>query len=96
MLGDELGTVSGKHTVYWSTDSEELSECTTEGIIYQVKGYDETFRVAIYSEVKTTPLSDTVYHLIVFDCINDVTMNTGKDLFEERLQLGEARIIPNI
>jgi hypothetical protein len=90
MLGDELGTVSGNHTVYWSTDSEELSECTTEGVIYQVKGYDETFRVAIYSEVKITPLSDTVYHLIVFDCLNDVTMNTGKDLFEERLHLGEA------
>jgi hypothetical protein len=50
MLGDELGTVSGNHTVY---------------------------------------------HLIVFDCLNDVTMNTGKDLFEERLHLGEARIIPN-
>jgi hypothetical protein len=90
VLGDELGTVSGNHTVYWSTNSEELSECTTEGVIYQVKGYDENFRVAVYSEVKTTPLSDTVYYLSVFDCLNDVTMNTGKDLFEERLHLGEA------
>ncbi len=89
VLGDELALVSGNHGLFWSTDSEELLEVTYEGTLYQVKGYDESFRVVVYYET-AMPLADTYYHLIVFDHLNDISLNKGSELFDDLLHLSEA------
>ncbi len=89
ILGDEIETVLGNHGVFWSTDGEELSEVTYEGRIYQIKGYDEAFRIGIYYEI-SMPLADTYYHLIIFEHLNDVTLRKGSELFDDRLHLSEA------
>lgn len=89
ILGEELETVSGNHGVFWSTDGSELSEVTYEGTIYQVKGYEESFRVAVCYET-AMPLADTCYYLVVFDRLNDIRLERGEELFEERLHLSDA------
>lgn len=89
ILGEEIETVLGNHGVFWSTEGEELSEVTYEGRIYQIKGYDEAFRIGIYYET-SMPLADTYYHLIIFEHLNDVTLHKGSELFDDRLHLSEA------
>lgn len=89
ILGKELSTVKGNHGVFWSIDGEELSEVTTEGTLYQIKGYDDSFRVGIYYEI-SMPLSDTYCYLAIFEQLNGLTLHEGKELFEERFHLEEA------
>lgn len=89
ILGNELAVIKGNHGVFWSPDEEKLSEITGEGTVYQVKGYDESFCVAVYYEIPM-PLSETVCQLIIFEQLNDLTLRHGKELFEERLHLEEA------
>ncbi len=75
----ELGTVYGYDRALWSTDKTKLYTAESEAKLYSVKGYDSTFRVCIYEEN-----SDTVY---LFECLNDVTLSSGKDIFKKRLAL---------
>lgn len=89
ILGNELTTVKGNHSVFWSADGKKLSEVTTEGILYQVKGYDEDFRVGIYYEI-SMPFSDPYCYLAIFEQLNGLTLHEGRELFEERLHLGET------
>lgn len=89
ILGDELEHVSGNHDVFWSTDSDELSEVTYNGTLYQVKGYDDSFRIAVYYET-TMPLTETYYHLTIFDHLNDIYLKKASELFDDRLHLSEA------
>lgn len=89
VLGDEIGPVSGNHDVFWSTDGSELSEITYEGTLYRVKGYDEAFRIAVCYET-AMPLADTYYHLMVFDQLNDIYLEKGSELFDDRLHLSDA------
>ena len=87
---EELGTVYGNRQILWSTDKDELSKATDEGILYQVKGYDETFRIAVYYE-SLLPLSDTIiYSLMIFDSLNDITLHKGSDLFGDRFNLKDS------
>lgn len=89
IVGNELTTVKGNYSVFWSISGKELSEINTEGILYQIKGYDEAFRVGIYYEL-SMPLSDTYCYLLIFEQLNGLTLREGKELFEERLHLEEA------
>lgn len=75
----ELGTVYGYDKALWSTDKTKLYAAESEAKLYSVKGYDSTFRVCLYDEN-----SDTVY---LFECLNDVTLSSGKDIFKKRLAL---------
>lgn len=88
VLEDSLATVSGNHGVYWSEDGSELTEVTSEGTLYSVKGYDGAFRVAIYYENEIG--TDTFYYLVVFDHFNDIYVKNGSDVFSDLLQLSEA------
>lgn len=89
VLGDEIGKVYGNHLVYWSTDGGELSESTLEGTLYRMNGYGEDFRVALYCESQM-PYADTTYHLLVFEHLNDITLEKGSELFRERMHLDQA------
>ena len=91
ILGDEIGIVYGNHCLFWSTDKEKLLESTGEGKIYQINGYDESFRIAVCYET-TLPYTDTqtLYNIVVFEHLNDITLKKGSELYEDRFHLPEA------
>lgn len=90
VLETEVATVSTNNNLYWSTDSSKLFEVTGKGKLYKVKGYNTDFRVAVYYELAHEHSDETSYTLIIFDCLNDITLNKGSDLFEERIYLKES------
>lgn len=90
VLGNEIGKVYGNRLVYWSTDGGELSENTLEGTLYRVNGYDEDFRVALYCESQVPYADTTYYHVLVFEHLNDITLEKGSELFQERMHLDSA------
>lgn len=49
LLGEEIKGVYSNHGQYWS-ERDALLECTGEGTLYQVKGYEDSYRVAIVFE----------------------------------------------
>ncbi len=49
----------------------------------------------IYYE-NSMPLGETYYHLIIFDHLNDVTLQTGSELFDQQLHLSEAALVEGI
>lgn len=89
ILEDELGTVSGNHDHYWSSEGERLLEITGEGTLYRIKGYDENFCVGIYYE-RVLPSEETCCFLMVFEQLNGITLEKGRELFGERFHFDEA------
>lgn len=89
ILGDELGEVSGNHRIYWSSENERLAQVTEEGTLYRIKDYDESFCVGVYYE-SSMPLADTYYCLAVFQQLNDITLEEGRELFDERFHFDQA------
>lgn len=49
LLGEEIKTVYSNNGEYWS-ERDALVECTGEGTLYRVKGYEDTYRVALVYE----------------------------------------------
>lgn len=49
LLGEEIKIAYSNHGEYWS-EREELLECTGNGTLYRVKGYEDTYRVALVYE----------------------------------------------
>lgn len=89
ILGEELGTISGNHDQYWSSEGERLVEITGEGTLYRIKGYDESFCVGIHYE-RVLPSTETCCFLLVFEQLNGITLEKGRELFGERLHFDEA------
>lgn len=90
MIGKELATVYGNNGIYWSTDKYELAEVTKEAKIYKLKGYDRKFRVCIYYEINVD-IDNTTHHIMqVFECLNDVYLYKGRNLFLDRMDLSSA------
>lgn len=77
-IGEAKGTLNE-----WSTQEEWSTELasTYSGPVYTVKGYKENFRLSIYSTV-----GDEEY-LTILENYDRIGLNTGSDLFEERLHL---------
>ena len=63
---NQILKISGNHGAYWSEDGQELFEVTCEGTIYELKGYDSSFRVALYYETPNVMKDGIVYHLYIF------------------------------
>ena len=95
ILGDEIGNVFGNHYVFWATDEDKLAANTGEGKIYQINGYDEDFRIAVYYEAyhETLLPPETSYNVVVFERLNDITLHRGDELFEDRLHLSESATV---
>lgn len=83
-LGKKLGTVYGNKVHYWSLDEDNLFTSNMEGKLYELKGYDKDYRVGIVYEY-----GDGNKRLMVFECLNGIALNTGKDIFKERMGLSE-------
>lgn len=49
LLGEELTEVYSNHEMYWS-ERDALLECTGGGTLYRIKGYEDTYRVAMVYE----------------------------------------------
>ena len=82
LFGKKIGEAKGNINE-WSTQDENATEfaSTYSGSVYRVKGYSEDFRLFVY---------DTSYGnelLAVLDNYDGIGLNTGSDLFEERLHL---------
>lgn len=89
-VGEKIGTISTNHEIYWSTDSEKLDEVTGEGVLYKVKGYDEKYRICVYYEISNDRIGISTYNLVFFEHLNDIYLDKGGDLFNDRIKLDES------
>ena len=89
VIGKKLATVYGNGGVYWATEKDKLLECTLDGELYQVQGYEEEDRVCIYYKIDM-PLQEPTYARIVFDCLNDICVYKGEELYKNRFHLEKA------
>ena len=89
LVGAHLGTAKGNLNE-WSSQDEYATEfaSTVPGEVYAVNGYDDGFRICIRGEIAYDE-QDPVVWIQFFDCLNGVTLHTGKNLFEDRLHLSE-------
>lgn len=88
LLGEELGTVygnQGQYWSYWSVAKEKLAECTASGTLYQLKGYDEDFRICLYFEEAANPDAGhgPRYYLYILERTNNLTLYNGEDYFTD-------------
>ena len=91
LLGRELTGTYGNGNTYWS-ERNALVNCDGTGTLYAVKGYEESFRVALYYEdtPKAIPNAETTYHLVICEHLNDLWFYKGREVFLERLHLEQA------
>lgn len=89
LVGNHLGTAKG-NIEEWSSQDEYATEfaSTISGEVYAVNGYDDSFRICIRSEVEDEN-HNRVLWIEFYDCLNGITLTTGRDLFEERLHINE-------
>ena len=87
----ELAEVYSNRAQFWSEDSSKLSyaDDNINGKICSMAGYNEDFRVCVCYEQYIEPMDETYYGFVVFDKLNDITVNKGSDLFKDRLHLDE-------
>lgn len=87
----ELAAVYSNRAQFWSEDSSKLSyaDDNINGTICSMAGYDEDFRVCVCYEQYIEPMDETYYGFVVFDKLNDITVNKGGDLFKDRMHLDE-------
>ena len=87
LIGEHLGTAMGNINE-WSSKNEFSNEfaSTIPGEIYAVNGYDTDFRICIKLEYEDQNGNPAV-HIQFLEKLNDITLNTGKDLFETKLHI---------
>lgn len=87
----EFAAVYSNRAQFWSEDSSKLSysDDNINGTICSMAGYNEDFRVCVCYEQYIEPMDETYYGFVVFDKLNDITVNKGSDLFKDRLHLDE-------
>ncbi len=89
LVGEHLGTASGSINCLNGQDPEAYSTefaSTFEGEVYTVKGYDPDFRICIRREAEDENGEPSLW-IEFLERVNDITLTTGKDLFEDRLHL---------
>ncbi|MBR4780535.1 MAG: hypothetical protein IK014_04155 [Lachnospiraceae bacterium] len=87
LLGEYLGQANGKIDE-WSEKNEYETEfaSTIGGDVYSVRGYSTDFRICIKNEYPGDDGNKRI-SISFMDRLNDITLTTGKDLFEDRLQI---------
>lgn len=80
LLGEKLGTARGNLNE-WSTQDAYTKEFagSISGTVYEVNGYDPSFRIAVAGK----------NHVLFLERLNGIAVDTGSDLFDERLHLTE-------
>lgn len=91
MIGEELCTVYQNVVGDYSTDKEKI-KVVEEKTLYKVNGYDEEFRVCIFEEfIWDDGTSDK--HIRIYQCLNDIIMKKGQELFEDKLHLSDSKYV---
>lgn len=87
LLGDYLGYATGTIDE-WATQEAYSTEfaSTYEGEVYAVEGYDTSFRICVKWEAMNET-SDSILVVVILDRLNGITLETGSDLFEDRLHI---------
>lgn len=82
LVGEYVGEAKGTLDC-WSSQEDWAREfaSTYSGPVYKVKGYGEEFRLCIYVD------TDQEQWLQILDNYDGIGLNTGADLFEERLHI---------
>lgn len=82
LIGDYVGMAKG-NLEEWSTQEDWAQELasTMSGAVHTVKGYDPEFRLCIVRETEEGTL------MMLVDNFDGIGLNTGKDLFEDRLRI---------
>ena len=96
LLGEEIKIAYSNHGAYWSEREEELLECTGNGTLYRVKGYEDTYRVALVYEQNwrkedETPFTGMSNLMAVGSRYNSITVQSViGEAKEEEIQLGKT------
>lgn len=87
LLGEHLGRATGTIDE-WSTQEEYATEFASncDGEVYAVNGYSTEFRVCIRTDWENEA-GETETSLQFLEHLNGITLDTGSDLFEERLHM---------
>ncbi len=87
LLGDYLGYTTGSIDE-WATQEDYSTEFASsiEGEVYSVVGYSTDFRICIKWESEGEN-GESELQIEFLDRLNDISLNTGSDLFEDRLHL---------
>lgn len=89
LVGEHIGTAKGNINE-WSSQDEYATELASNvpGEVYTVNGYDDGFRICIRGGFEDEN-GEPIVWIQFFDCLNGITLRTGKDLFSDRLKLRE-------
>jgi len=87
LLGEYLGSAKGTINE-WSKQEEYATEfaSTYYGDVYAVNGYDTDFRLLLVEEYEEDN-GTTSKSAVMLEHLNGITLKTGTDLFEERLNI---------
>lgn len=79
LVGEKLGTTKGSLTEWSKQDDYAVEFASTVGVqdVFTVKGYDESFRIM------TLNRSNGEVFAQIFECLNDITVRTGKDVLKK-------------
>lgn len=87
LVGTYIGYATGSIDEWSEQDAYEQELAgSVAGELYAVKGYDTDFRLCLRREVQDEN-GAPMLHIQFLDRLNDITLNTGADLFEKRLAL---------
>lgn len=89
LVGNRIGYAKG-NIDEWSKQEEYAEEFagTVLGNVYTVNGYSEDFRICIKESYKDDN-GNTIDYINFYENLNGIGLNTGKDLFKDRLKLEE-------
>ncbi len=86
LLGEKIAVAKGGIDEWSKEDDYVELAGSVHGDVYEVHGYDRSFRLAM-----TGSYEDDDGHieewLNFYECLNNITLKTGKDLFQDRLKL---------
>ena len=88
LVGEKLGDAKGSIDEWSSQDAyaEEFAS-SIPGSVYMVKGYDKSFRLCMVNEYEED--GETVPSIMFLERLNGIAVDTGADVFGDRLHLAE-------
>ncbi len=85
---EELTEVYGIEA-YWTTDKADLYKVQNNGKLYKIQGCPDSRLCLCYSseilQAKNKP--ECSYDILIFDCLNGIYLEHGKDLYQGKLNL---------
>lgn len=86
---EEVADVYGNGGSCWSTNKDDIFETKREGKLYKIKGYPKSRLCLCYkSEIRQTANKSLItYTAEIYDCLNDISLARGEDLYKDMLHL---------